>query len=105
MNVAAEASNAHVIDLLISFIKDNNVSNTVVVDTVTQEFIAYLLDDQRSTALGRYTDLISQFILKHETDEKIQTSLAAIREGGILYIGLNHNINEIGSVRNELTLF
>ncbi|WP_102493023.1 hypothetical protein [Selenomonas felix] len=105
MNVAAEASNAHVIDLLISFIKDNNVSNTVVVDTVTQEFIAYLLDDQRSTASGRYTDLISQFILKHETDEKIQTSLAAIREGGILYIGLNHNINEIGSVRNELTLF
>ena len=31
--------------------------------------------------------------------------MTAIKEGSILYIGLNHNINETGSLRKPLTLF
>lgn len=101
----AETNNTFIIDLLISYIRDTDPSNTVLIDTLTQEFIAYLLDDQQTTNSGRYTDLISKFILKYESDERIQNSLTAIREGSIIYIGLNHNINETGSLRKPLTLF
>ena len=72
---------------------------------LTQEFIAYLLDDQQTTISGKYTDLIGRFILKYESDAKVQSALTAIREGSILYIGLNHNINETGSLKKPLKLF
>lgn len=101
----AEATNADVIDLLVAFVQENNPLSVIAVDVLTQEFIAFLLDDQQTASMGKYTDQIGQFILKNESDEKIQSALTAIREGSILYIGLNHNINETGSLRKPLTLF
>lgn len=103
--VAAEAKNADIIGLLIAFVQEADPSSAIWTDALTQEFIAYLLDDQQTTSTGKYTDLIGQFILKHETDEKIQSALTAIREGSILYLGLNYNIHETGSLRKPLTLF
>lgn len=105
MKAVAEANNTDIIDLLIAFAQKTDPSSAIWADALTQEFIAYLLDDQQSTAAGKYTDLIGQFILKNESDEKIQSALTAIREGSILYIGLNHNISETGSLRKPLTLF
>lgn len=105
MKAVAEANNTDIIDLLIAFAQETNPSSTIWPDALTQEFIAYLLDDQQTTAAGKYTDLIGRFILKNESDEKIQSALTAIREGSILYIGLNHNISETGSLRKPLTLF
>lgn len=101
----AEANNSDIIELLIAFAQKVDPSNAIWPDSLTQEFIAYLLDDQQTTTVGKYTDLIGQFILKNESDEKIQSTLTAIREGSIVYIGLNHNINETGSLRKPLTLF
>ena len=105
MKAVAEANNTDSIDLLIAFAQETDPSSAIWADALTQEFIAYLLDDQQSTAAGKYTDLIGRFILKNESDEKIQSALTAIREGSILYIGLNHNISETGSLRKPLTLF
>ena len=105
MKAVAEANNTDIIDLLIAFAQETNPSSAIWADALTQEFIAYLLDDHQSTAAGKYTDLIGRFILKNESDEKIQSALTAIREGSILYIGLNHNISETGSLRKPLTLF
>ena len=105
MKAVAEANNTDIIDLLIAFAQETNPSSAIWVDALTQEFIAYLLDDQQTTAAGKYTDLIGRFILKNESDVKIQSVLTAIREGSILYIGLNHNISETGSLRKPLTLF
>ena len=105
MKAVAEANNTDIIDLLIAFAQETDPSSAIWADALTQEFIAYLLDDHQSTAAGKYTDLIGRFILKNESDEKIQSALTAIREGSILYIGLNHNINETGSLRKPLTLF
>ena len=102
---AAEANNSEVINLLITFVQEAESSNAVCVDALTQEFIAYLLDDQQLTTSGKYSDLIGRFILKYESDEKVQPALSAIREGSILYIGLNYNINETGNLRKPLTLF
>ena len=101
----AEANNADVIDLLVAFVQENDPLSVIAIDVLTQEFIAFLLDDQQTASMGKYTDQIGQFILKNESDEKIQSALTAIREGSILYIGLNHNINETGSLRKPLTLF
>ena len=105
MKAVAEANNTDIIDLLIAFAQETDPTSAIWADALTQEFIAYLLDDQQTTAAGKYTDLIGRFILKNESDEKIQSALTAIREGSILYIGLNHNINETGSLRKPLTLF
>lgn len=105
MKAVAEANNTDIIDLLIAFAQETNPTSAIWADALTQEFIAYLLDDQQTTATGKYTDLIGRFILKYESNEKIQSALTAIREGSILYIGLNHNINETGSLRKPLTLF
>ena len=102
MKAVAEANNTDIIDLLIAFAQETNPSSAIWADALTQEFIAYLLDDQQTTAAGNYTDLIGRFILKNESDEKIQSALTAIREGSILYIGLNHNISETGSLRKPL---
>ena len=105
MKAVAEANNTDIIDLLIAFAQETDPSSAIWADALTQEFIAYLLDEQQTTAAGKYTDLIGRFILKNESDEKIQSALTAIREGSILYIGLNHNISETGSLRKPLTLF
>ena len=105
MKAVAEANNTDIIDLLIAFAQETDPTSAIWTDALTQEFIAYLLDDQQTTAAGKYTDLIGRFILKNESDEKIQSALTAIREGSILYIGLNHNISETGSLRKPLTLF
>ena len=105
MKAVAEANNTDIIDLLIAFAQETDPTSAIWADALTQEFIAYLLDDQQTTAAGKYTDLIGRFILKNESDEKIQSALTAIREGSILYIGLNHNISETGSLRKPLTLF
>lgn len=96
MSEQQEADNSDIIELVIAFAQEVDPSNAIWPDSLTQEFIAYLLDDQQTTAVGKYTDLIGQFILKNESDEKIQSTLTAIREGSIVYIGLNHNINEKG---------
>lgn len=45
------------------------------------------------------------FIISHENDIKLQECLNDIREGSILYIGINYNINETGSIIKPLTLF
>ena len=105
IKTVAEANNSDIIDLLIAFAQEANPASVILADELTQEFIAYLLDDQQTTAEGKYADLIGQFILKNESDEKIRSTLTAIKEGSILYIGLNHNINETGSLRKPLTLF
>ena len=98
----AEKSNDKVIELLESFIRESDSTINIVRKSLTQEFIAILLDDWQTTSMGKYTDLINKFILKYENDHQIQDSLEAVREGSILYIGLNYNIDSTGSIENDL---
>ncbi len=63
------------------------------------DFMAYLLDESNG---GDFQDIISIFILKNqENKEQIQ----AIREGCILYTGINYDISEVGSITENLTLY
>lgn len=102
--VAAEKANLSIIDMLVSYVKKKNPQQEIDEDNLTREFIAFLLEDSAGSA-GRYTDIISEFILKHEKDAEIQKCLQTIQEGSILYIGLNYNVIEIGSITKNLTIF
>lgn len=80
---------------------DNHIVNTEV---LTKELISFLTDDV-SHHLMKYGELIGEFILKNEHNEKLQNGLNKIREGSILYLGLSHNINETGSIKKPLNLY
>ncbi|MGI6122021.1 MAG: hypothetical protein ACOYH0_07040 [Saccharofermentanales bacterium] len=101
---AAENISTNIIDLLETFVMKKEPYNTIWSDALTQEFVGFLIDDEPKPD-SRYTELISQFVLENENDATIQDALTSIREGSILYIGLNHNINETGSIKTPLTLY
>ena len=54
---------------------------------------------------NKYQEEISSFIIKKTDDKKITEYLNSVREEVILYTGLNYNIDEIGSLKRDLTLY
>ncbi len=100
----AEQTNAGTISLLKNYIISKLSEECIDDETLTQDLIAFLVDDQQKTS-GQYTDLISEFVLTNANNKDVQAALKTIREGSILYIGLNYNINETGSLTKKLTLF
>lgn len=87
------------------YIEERNADMKIEIDLLTNEFISFLIDDNNSSNTGKYMGLISEFILKSEKNSNIQKTLTAIREGSIIYIGLNYNINDVGNVSKSLTLY
>ena len=102
-NKEADDTNASIISFLVDYVKSRECE-TVNIELLTQDLIAFLVDDSVN-AHGKYTDYISEFILKNEKNSVIQDGLTKIKEGSILYMGLSHTINEIGSITKPLTLF
>lgn len=54
---------------------------------------------------NKYQEEISSFIIKKSDDKKITEYLNSVREEVILYTGLNYNIDEIESLKRDLTLY
>lgn len=54
---------------------------------------------------NKYQEEISSFIIKKTDDKKITEYLNSVREEVILYTGLNYNIDEMGSLKRDLTLY
>lgn len=92
-----------VFELLNLYIEGRNSDSKINNEQLTNEFISFLIDDNIND--GKYADLISEFVLKHENNLEVQKTLTAIREGSIIYIGLNYNINDIGNMKKTLTLY
>lgn len=74
------------------------------ISDIEKDFISFVIDDQQLTS-SKYIDLISEFVLSYENDSVMQEYLSNIREGSIIYIGINYNINETGSLTKPLTLY
>ena len=91
--------------MLATFIEKKDSSRIIRKDKLTQELLAFLIDDRSDNNGEIYFNLISQFIIENEKNDTVNNALARIKEGSILYIGLNHNISETGSVRKPLTLY
>lgn len=68
---------------------------------LSEAFMDYLLDEDGS----KYSEIISQFILAIEHNEKMKSAISSIREGSILYSGLNYNIDDLDEINEPLTLF
>lgn len=100
----AENTQASIIEPLMEYIQSKNPKRDVDANNVTQALIAFLMGDQ-TNGFSQYTDAIGEFILKNEENAHIQEALSAIQEGSIWYIGINHNINETGSITKPLTFY
>ena len=97
----AERDNTVLTEMLISYVEEKYQVNVNKKELV-QEFIAYLIDESNG---GKYQEAISAFILENSVHDELVNQLNSIREGSILYMGLNCNIVETGSITNELTLY
>lgn len=103
---AKEASSSHsvsIVSRLFDYAKLNN-GPSINFERLEDAFIKYLLDDA-ATIDSKYADIISKFILNNENDDAFKAQLGQIREGSILFCGLAYNINELGSITSDLTLF
>lgn len=100
----AEGIQASVIGPLTAYLREKHPNRKIADDLVIQALVAFLAGDQQN-GLSQYADTIGEFILKNELTPGIRAALDAIQEGSIWYIGINHNINETGSITKPLTLF
>lgn len=92
-----------IIRMLSEYISEKTGNTKVDESLLIRDLTRFLTDDFSRTT--QYTDLIGEFVLKKEHSKEIQTGLNKIREGSILYLGLSHNIGEIGSITKPLTLY
>ena len=103
IRVNSEEDFVKVFELLKLYIERRSSDRKIDDEKLTNEFISFLIEDNIND--GKYIDLISEFVLKHENNLEVQKTLTAIREGSIIYIGLNYNINDVGSMKKTLTLY
>lgn len=100
----AESTEIGVSEQLISFveeIRDCKLDNREKKELM-RAFVAYLIDESNG---NKYQEEISSFIIKKSDDVKITEYLNSVREGAILYTGLNYNIDEVGSLKKDLILY
>lgn len=97
-----EVENLELSKLLLDYAHEYHSDQYIQEDVLVQDFIAYLIDENSNT---KNHDIISEFILKNSDDVRIQESIESIRQGAVLYIGLNYNISETGSLGKNLILY
>ena len=93
-----------IIQMLSEYISKRTQSTNIDERILSQELARFLTDDA-SLHSSKYTDFIGEFVLKSENNKEVQDGLNKIREGSILYLGLCHNIGEVGSITKPLTLY
>ena len=98
----AERDNYTIIDDIVEFAKEKVTGSYVNRQDIVDSLISFLADDYSSS---KYYEVVSEYVLLNSANNKVQDQLQAIKEGVILYIGLNYNISETGSLKNELTLY
>jgi hypothetical protein len=100
----ADDYESSIIQLLSEYIS-NRTQTANIDESVLSQALARFLTDDTSIQSTKYTDLIGEFVLKNENNKEVQDGLNKIREGSILYLGLCHNIGEVGSITKPLTLY
>lgn len=103
---AITANNETIIERLYQYIETQKGISLVESERkiITHSFSCFLLDENNG---NQYIEFITSFILANESDVKFKSQLNLIREGVILYSGIKYNndLNDIGTWRNELTIF
>lgn len=104
-----ESINGKQNDILTELYKYIEVKKDVELPATEQEkifenFSHFLMDNGYS---DDYSELISAFVISKETDLSFKEELGAIKEGLILYQGINYSadINQLGSWKDKLTIY
>ncbi|UTW62657.1 hypothetical protein KFE98_00425 [bacterium SCSIO 12741] len=101
-----QSNNDKIIQSLFEFVsghKEKELAEKEKTDLV-HSFITFLIDGANS---NKYSELISAFIIGKQDDASFKVQLSTIKEGIVLYTGIkyNTNLNEIGSWKNDFTIF
>ena len=100
-----EKSHELIISKLISYVEEK-ISKKLEdkeIDRLIQSFCGFLLDESDVN----YVDYISAFIIETQGDAELSALLKTIKEGVVLYAGIqyNDNINETGSWKDDFTIY
>ena len=100
-----EKSHETIISKLISFVEDKKSKKleSKEIERLIQSFCGFLLDESDVD----YSDYISAFIIETQGDVELSALLKTIKEGVVLYTGIqyNDNINETGSWKDDYTIY
>ncbi len=100
-----EKSHETIISKLISFVEDKKSRKleSKEIERLIQSFCGFLLDESDVD----YSDYISAFIIETQGDTELSALLKTIKEGVVLYAGIqyNDNINETGSWKDDYTIY
>lgn len=71
---------------------------------VINSFSGYLFDNETS---GKFSNLISSFIIDSQNQPGFKDALNAVREGFVLYNGIRYSpdLNDLGAWKNKLTIY
>lgn len=85
-------------------VKKNTELPVIEKEKIFENFSQFLMDNGYS---DNYSELISAFVISKETDLAFKEELGAIKEGLILYQGINYSadINQLGSWKDKLTIY
>lgn len=89
---------------LSDYVSSRMPDTSIKEETLLKELLSFLIGDQ-SNNTDKLSQLIGEFVLKNENNNTIQNGLSKICEGSVIYIGLCHSINEVGSISKPLNLF
>jgi len=100
------SNNERILDKLYSFVE---AEKSIILSeqnkkVIQNNFCNFLIDESNGS---EYLEYIASFIIENEDNEDFRNQLNLIREGVILYSGIkfNHNINDVGSWRTDLTIY
>lgn len=102
--VEIENQSSNILKNLVSYIKEREPNIELNLIELEQDFISFLIDNRQKVS-AKHLNFIGEFIIASENDKEMQACLDCIREGSLLYIGINYNINDVGSLTKPLMLF
>ena len=100
-----EQSHNIVIERLIAYIErkiESQLSNEEK-ERLFQSFCRFIIEESDV----EYSQYISTFIIDAQNDEELSTLIQTIKEGVILYTGIQYNdaVNEVGSWKDKFTIY
>ena len=102
---SAATENKKMTDDLVRFVeRQRGVLSIEQQKQLKQEFCSFLLDDNIGNG---FSEMISAFILSNENDKEFQSHLCEIKEGAVLYAGLNYNsdISDSSAWKEEIVVY
>ena len=102
--IEVESQSSKILKRLVSYIREREPDIALDLVALEQDFISFLIDNRQKVSV-KHLNFIGEFIIASEDDKEMQECLDNIREGSLLYIGINYNINDVGSLTKPLTLF